>query len=87
MNEIIDLVKAMNNLPKSKENLHLIKIVNTTKHSLDYDELVEWCEQNCKHPWKSIINEQYQWWTAPRDFAFLFKHDDDATMFKLVWKT
>lgn len=85
-NDILNLLNSMNNLPKDKNNYHGINIENTTSHALDYEELVKWCEQNCKHPWKGLINNEYQWWTSPPDFTFLFKHDDDATFFKLIWK-
>ena len=81
--DILGLIDSMNNLPKDKNNYYGINIKNTDNYSLDYEELVEWCEKNCRHPWKGVISEEHRW---PRDFSFLFKHDDDATLFKLMWK-
>lgn len=43
--------------------------------SLIKADIRRWCEANCQHTWD--IN----------DFHVLFKHEDDAFMFKMVFST
>lgn len=91
MNDILDLVNKMNDIPQEDENFHVIKIFN--KEPQEYEVLTEWCEKNCIHPWKSIINEYkgHGWQrgmvldTSLNPFTFLFKHDNDATLFRMTW--